>query len=209
MKPNPFLIKNQHTSPEVADRAPGRLREAKRLRDETGYPITMCIEALTEAAGDFGTAAELLPAMQREKAADVRAALLLEVPAAPNRYDECAHPVWEGGGWFVSTEIRRVVIRAESDIELNEPLIDAMRTAVCWSVLESGSSNVALVTVRVEAPHRRIAWTVLGFSRHVIQSETHLFHAQELHSPQVIPCEEPDWRSAEAGFKVEVMPWLR
>lgn len=66
MKPNPFLIPRQWTSPTVADRAPDRLREAKRLRDQTGYGITQCVQALEET-DDFDKAVEILPALHRER----------------------------------------------------------------------------------------------------------------------------------------------
>jgi hypothetical protein len=59
MKPNPFLIPRQWTSPAVADRTADRLREAKRLRDETGTGITACVKALEEAGG-FDRAIEIL-----------------------------------------------------------------------------------------------------------------------------------------------------
>lgn len=60
MDPNPFLVRNQHTSPEVAEQVPDRLREAKRLRDKTGAGIVDCKNALEETAGDFDNAIEIL-----------------------------------------------------------------------------------------------------------------------------------------------------
>ena len=65
MDPDPFLIRNQHTIPAVADAVPDRLREAKRLRDKTGAGIVDCKDALEEAAGDFDNAVEILGSTAR------------------------------------------------------------------------------------------------------------------------------------------------
>ncbi len=65
MEPNPFLIRNQHTSPGVAGDVSDRLREAKRLRDKTGAGIVDCKEALEETAGDFDNAVEILGSTAR------------------------------------------------------------------------------------------------------------------------------------------------